>query len=71
MERNYLIEMNEKLMKEMKKEAETTRKEINKKTQTPISKAEADTFVCDGAKLTCPNMVVVVSSGANENLASC
>ena len=67
MKRNYLIEMNKKSIEKMK----NTREKIEAPTKTPITKAEADTFVCDGAKLTCPNMVTVVSSGVNENLASC
>ena len=51
MSRNYLIESNNKLMKEMK-EIKRDGKLVDDVTRTPISKAEADTFVCDGAKLT-------------------
>ena len=67
MERDYLIEMNKKSIEKMK----NTREKIEAPSKTPITKAEADTFVCDGAKLTCPNMVIVESSGANENVTSC
>ena len=70
MSRNYLIEMNNKLKKEMR-EIKIDEELVDKINRTPITKAEADTFVCDGAKLTCPNMVIVESSGANENMTSC